>query len=330
MQAMYRELMDRQRERVASGVEIMIFGMSIYQILWYFMIYSVIGWIIEVSFHAVTLGKVVNRGFLNGPLCPVYGSGVLMVLAVVYIDGALFGFETDLQKASTFGLFIVGIVFATLIELIAGFVLDKLFHARWWDYRGMKFNLNGYICLAFSIIWGLAIAFVLRVVQPMFEAFVAWIPTVGGWIALGIMYVIFLLDITVTVLTVLKLNKNLEHLREIEASIRKLSDGMSEVIGEGTLKTMEKLEEGQQKAEQHKENIIESVGHTKEELEKKYEHLRKSLMYHRLFGMGRIIRALARKGSMKYQDILDKLRFEVKGDRDNAFWKEEQGTRDKV
>ena len=59
--------------------EIMIFGMSIYQILWYFMIYSVIGWIIEVSFHAVTLGKVVNRGFLNGPLCPVYGSGVLTV-----------------------------------------------------------------------------------------------------------------------------------------------------------------------------------------------------------------------------------------------------------
>lgn len=144
MRAMYRELMDRQRERVTGGVEIMIFGMSIYQILWYFMIYSVIGWIIEVSFHAVTLGKVVNRGFLNGPLCPVYGSGVLMVLAVVYIDGALFGFETDLQKASTFGLFIVGIVFATLIELIAGFVLDKLFHARWWDYRGMKFNLNGY------------------------------------------------------------------------------------------------------------------------------------------------------------------------------------------
>ena len=79
-----------------------------------------------------------------------------------------------------------------------------------------------------------------------------------------------------------------------------------------------------------KEDIIESLGHTKEELEKKYEHLRKSLMYHRLFGMGRIIRALARKGSMKYQDILDKLRFEVKGDGDNAFLKEEQGTRDKV
>ena len=61
----------------------MIFGMTIYKILWFFMIYSVVGWMIEVSFHAVTMGKVVNRGFLNGPLCPVYGSGVLMVLAVL-------------------------------------------------------------------------------------------------------------------------------------------------------------------------------------------------------------------------------------------------------
>ena len=287
----------------------MILGMSIYQILWYFMIYSVLGWMIEVSFHAVTLGKVVNRGFLNGPLCPVYGSGVLMVLAVVYVDGMLFGFETDLQKANTFGLFIVGIVFATLIELIAGFALDKLFHARWWDYRGMKFNLNGYICLAFSIIWGLAIAFVLRVVQPMFEAFVSWIPTIGGWIALAIMYVIFILDITTTVLTVLKFNKHLENLCEIEAAIRKISDGMSEVIGEGTLKTVEKLEEGQQKTEQQKEEIMESVGRTREELEKMYEHLRKSLMYHRLFGMGRLLQALAQKGSTKYQDMLDKLRM---------------------
>ena len=97
--------------------------MSLYEILWYFMIYSVIGWIIEVSFHVVTLGKVVNRGFLNGPLCPVYGSGVLMVLSVIYIDGKLFGFETDLQKTSTIGLFIVGIVF-----LIAAGVFIFLFY----------------------------------------------------------------------------------------------------------------------------------------------------------------------------------------------------------
>ena len=57
--------------------------MTLYEMLWFFAIYSVIGWIIEVAYHAVTMGKVINRGFLNGPLCPVYGSGVLMVFAVL-------------------------------------------------------------------------------------------------------------------------------------------------------------------------------------------------------------------------------------------------------
>lgn len=61
----------------------MICGMTYYQICWYFLIYSFGGWIVEVVFHAVTLGKVVNRGFLNGPVCPVYGFGVLSVFAVV-------------------------------------------------------------------------------------------------------------------------------------------------------------------------------------------------------------------------------------------------------
>ncbi len=279
----------------------MIFGMTVYQMLWFFMIYSVLGWVIEVAFHAVTLGKVVNRGFLNGPLCPVYGSGVLMVLAVVYIDGKLFGFETELENASTAGLFVIGIIFATLIELIAGFVLDKLFHARWWDYSEMKFNLNGYICLGFSIIWGLAIAFVLRVVQPVFEGFVAWIPEFVGIIMLTVMYVVFLADIVITVMTVLKFNKQLEKMREIETAIRSLSDEMSEVIGGGTLKTIEKLEEGQEIAEQRGEELTEN-------LKKEYEHLCKSIMYHRLFGLGRLPGALAQKGYEKYQDILDKLR----------------------
>ena len=173
-----------------------------YDFLWYFMIYSIIGWMIEVSYHAVTMGRVVNRGFLNGPLCPVYGSGVLMVLMVLDLCGKFFGFETDLSKASTVMLFIIGIIFATLIELIAGFLLDRFFHARWWDYRDRRFNLNGYICLEFSIYWGLGIAFVLRVIQPFFEKTVHKVPLRIGIIILSACYLIFLIDLIITVLTV--------------------------------------------------------------------------------------------------------------------------------
>ena len=245
--------------------------------------------------------------------------------------------ETDLQKASTLGLFVVGIIFASLIELIAGFMLDRLFHARWWDYRDRKFNLNGYICLEFSIIWGLGIAFVLRVVQPSIEGVVSLIPHIAGIILLVVFYLTFACDMTLTVLTILKFNKQLKQMQDLEAAIRHLSDDMSEVIGNGTIKTMEKIEDGQkavekrsdelkEAAEKMKEDIRESADAAREEmiesgrrymheledkkdrLQADYEHLKKSLMYHRLFGMGRLMESLAPRGHALYQDMIDKIR----------------------
>lgn len=281
-------------------------------ILWYFMIYSIIGWMIEVSYHAVTMGKVVNRGFLNGPLCPVYGSGVLMVLMVVDLCGEWFGFETDLSRAKVIELFIIGIIFATLIELIAGFLLDQLFHARWWDYRDRRFNLNGYICLEFSIYWGLGIAFVLRVIQPVFENIVNSIPVRISWILLSAFYIIFLVDIILTVLTILKLNKQLEKMRDMEAAIQKLSGSMSEFIGTSTIKTVEKINESQDKVEhakdELKEDIRDRIDKTKADLEDSYKHLRLMIRYQRIFGMGRVITSISKRGNKMYQDILDKIR----------------------
>ena len=277
------------------------------------MIYSIIGWMIEVSYHAVTMGKVVNRGFLNGPLCPVYGSGVLMVLMVVDLCGEWFGFETDLSRAKVIELFIIGIIFATLIELIAGFLLDQLFHARWWDYRDRRFNLNGYICLEFSIYWGLGIAFVLRVIQPVFENIVSSIPVRISWIMLSAFYIIFLVDIILTVLTILKLNKQLEKMRDMEAAIQKLSGSMSEFIGTSTIKTVEKINESQDKVEhakdELKEDIRDRIDKTKADLEERYKHLRLMIRYQRIFGMGRVITSISKRGNKMYQDILDKIRL---------------------
>ena len=276
------------------------------------MIYSIIGWMIEVSYHAVTMGKVVNRGFLNGPLCPVYGSGVLMVLMVVDLCGEWFGFETDLSRAKVIELFIIGIIFATLIELIAGFLLDQLFHARWWDYRDRRFNLNGYICLEFSIYWGLGIAFVLRVIQPVFENIVSSIPVRISWILLSAFYIIFMVDIILTVLTILKLNKQLEKMRDMEAAIQKLSGSMSEFIGTSTIRTVEKINESQDKVEhakdELKEDIRDRIDKTKADLEDSYKHLRLMIRYQRIFGMGRVITSISKRGNKMYQDILDKIR----------------------
>ena len=106
----------------------MICGMTYFQICLYFLVYSFGGWVVEVIFHAVALGKVINRGFLNGPVCPVYGFGVLSVFALLNtIQGSG-------RQMSDGMIFVFGIVLATAVELVAGWLLDVCFHARWWDY----------------------------------------------------------------------------------------------------------------------------------------------------------------------------------------------------
>lgn len=283
--------------------------MSLYDMLWFFAIYSVIGWIIEVAYHAVTMGKVINRGFLNGPLCPVYGSGVLMVLTVLGLLGG------DVEIMSAWVLFGVGIVFATLVEFIAGFLLDKLFHARWWDYRDRKFNLNGYICLEFSLIWGLAIAFVLRIVHPTFAALVDKIPDNIGAVLLGVFYIIFLVDVILTVMSVLKMNEQLRKMEELQKAILTLSDGMSEIIGEKTMKTVDKVDKARVFADKILDEIAEDSEAYKaeremrrEELEAKLEHIRKQIMYRRLFGTRRILWSNPNLSHDRYQETLEKLR----------------------
>ena len=103
--------------------------MTYYQICWYFLVYSFGGWVVEVIFHAVTLGKVINRGFLNGPVCPVYGFGVISVFAMINT------LQSSGYQMSDGMIFIFGVILATVVELIAGWLLDVCFHARWWDYR---------------------------------------------------------------------------------------------------------------------------------------------------------------------------------------------------
>ena len=120
-----------------------------YRFLWIFFIYAFLGWCTEVSYAALVSGRFVNRGFLNGPVCPIYGLGVVLVMA------CLEPFRDNLLL-----LFVCSVLLTSLLEWITGFVLEKLFHQRWWDYSNEPFNLGGYVCLRFSIAWGLACVFV--------------------------------------------------------------------------------------------------------------------------------------------------------------------------
>ena len=123
----------------------MLVPYSWFQILWYFYIYGFLGWCSEVAFAAVAHGKFVNRGFVNGPICSIYGFGVMSVLLVL---GPL--------KSSLWLLFGGSVLFTSAIEYLTGWVLEKVFHDKWWDYSKRPLNIKGYVCLEFSVLWGLA------------------------------------------------------------------------------------------------------------------------------------------------------------------------------
>ena len=128
---------------------------NIYQAVWIFLIYAFLGWCAEVAFAAVHKGIFINRGFLNGPVCPIYGVGMLVVVTL------LWGLRSNLIL-----LFLGSAGLTTALEYATGWILEKFFHDKWWDYSDKPFNVKGYICLEFTILWGLAAAFIVGAVHP--------------------------------------------------------------------------------------------------------------------------------------------------------------------
>lgn len=240
----------------------MIAGMTYYQICWYFLIYSFGGWIVEVIFHAVSLGKVVNRGFLNGPVCPVYGFGVLSVFAAINL------MQNSGQKLNTMEIFLFGVILATLVELLAGWILDRCFHARWWDYSSKPFNFRGYICLEFSLIWGLAILFVVHIFQTFVDHHtVQSLSPRVGWILLAILYLLYLADFMVTLAIIQGFNKNLTRLDQIQSDMRIISNHISERVGGRTLETAQIVDEGKLQAKLAKAELRDVIDEKKVEIE---------------------------------------------------------------
>ena len=137
-----------------------IAGISFYYIISWFFIYSFLGWVWESVYVSVKKKKLVNRGFINGPLCTIYGLGAVAVYLI------LKPFDENLLI-----LYVGGVVTATVLEYITGWLMEKIFHTRWWDYSSKKYNLHGYICLGSSVAWGFFTLLLFYVLQP----FVSWI-----------------------------------------------------------------------------------------------------------------------------------------------------------
>ncbi|MDY4413088.1 MAG: hypothetical protein SPE43_01740 [Ruminococcus sp.] len=230
---------------------------SAYQIVFFFFIYAFLGWCTEVIYACVNSGKFVNRGFLNGPYCPIYGFGVVAVVMCIYP-----------VKDNLPVLFFGSVILTTALEFVTGFILEKIFNEKWWDYSDEHFNIKGYICLKFSLMWGLACIIVVRVIHPIIIKFVDFVPRLIGIIIISVLSAGILSDIIITVLAIMKIKKNIRLIQSISDEMRNISDFTGEKIYDKVSTIMEKNEE-------YKEKISEKCQHL-EEIKEKYKNITES------------------------------------------------------
>lgn len=260
---------------------------NLYEAMWIFVVYAFLGWCAEVAFAAVDSGKFVNRGFMNGPYCPIYGVGVLVVVWVL----------TPL-KDNTLILFGGSVLLTSLLEYIVGFLLERLFGNRWWDYSNMPFNIRGYVCLKFSLMWGLGCMLIMDMVHPAIYRWIQWMPQKAGTVFLAVFLGGFLADLCVTVNTVLKLNAKLRALEKTAQAMRKLSDE----IGEDIYEKVAAVEEKRGELEDYladKRVEIEEKKQRLQVLTEEYERM----IGQKQFAIRRLTKAFPHMHSLKWDEI---------------------------
>lgn len=182
------------------------------QLAWFFFIYSLAGWIAEVCTAALHRKKFINRGFVNGPLCPIYGfASVLFSL-----------FLPDLTE-NPFFLFLGGMVIATVLEYSTGMIFHKIFRRKLWDYSDIRWNLDGYICLRYSLMWGVFAAVQMLFLNPLLCMITGLIPQLPAQILLWIFTALLALDFVGTSMAVLGMQKKAASLAQFTEGIQNTS-----------------------------------------------------------------------------------------------------------
>lgn len=247
-----------------------------------FFVYGFLGWCTEVAYAAAKQGKFVNRGFLNGPICPVYGIGV----------GVVVQFLTPVENNLVL-LYISSTILVTVIEGVTGFLLEKIFHNKWWDYSEQPLNIGGYVCVLFSLIWGVFCVLIVKVIHPLIDKVLMMIPFVLGIVVMVCLAAGLLADLYVTASGILKMNRRLEAMEKIAAELKELSDKVGENIYENVMEGMEFREEKKARME---------------ELKAKYEEMAEN----RTKVGERLVKAFPKMQVRQHKEIFEELRERIK------------------
>lgn len=163
-----------------------------------FFLYSVLGYILEVSVTTKDIKKInLSRGFLIGPYIPIYGTGAIIISLL------LTKYQTDLIL-----LFVMGTIICTVLEYFTSYLMEKVYKLRWWDYTNEKYNLNGRVCLKNSILFGLGGVLIIKFINPLIEKLFTLTPNIVLIVLSVIFFIIFITDIIISINITFKLEIN--------------------------------------------------------------------------------------------------------------------------
>lgn len=230
-----------------------------------FIIYSVAGWLMEVTCKSIEAKKFINRGFLIGPYCPIYGWGAIIITILLkrYIDDGVV-------------LFFMSIITCGILEYTTSYVMEKLFHARWWDYSRRKYNINGRVCLETLIPFGILGIIIMYVTNPFILKQLSKIPEGSLNIIAIIIFILFTIDSIISLKIVsnvrqtsTKLNKELadkkDNTEEITAKVKEILRNKS-ILNRRLIEAYPDL---QAKIKMRKEEIKKKTEAVKEEIKRK-------------------------------------------------------------
>lgn len=181
----------------------------------FFATYSFLGWIVETIFASINQGKFINRGFLTSFFCPIYGFGAIMVIkSSTLVNNVLDDYFKSFIMSILFSIILV-----TTLEYITGFLLEKIFDCKWWDYSDNIGNLHGYICIKYSLLWGFFAFILVKNAHPIISKIVYSVPASIGYNVAMFLSLFFILDTAKSVIDAMELRRVILNYSKVSLSV---------------------------------------------------------------------------------------------------------------
>ena len=245
-----------------------LFGIDIRVYFLLFMTYAICGWIMEVTCKVIQYKRFINRGFLIGPYCPIYGYGAILITILLrkYTNDPVV-------------LFFMAIIICGTLEYLTSYFMEKIFKARWWDYSQKKFNINGRVCLNTIIPFGLLGLFIMYVSNPFLIGKIEQLPEIALNILSSVLLVIYIVDNIVSGIVIRYVKKTekdfgkeLDNTEEMTKKVKEILQSKS-VLHRRLLNAYPKLEAVKIKIKEKKQEIKEQVEEQKSEIEKRIKKI---------------------------------------------------------